>query len=72
MIAASLPSLGLPSLALPSLRHLRMFEAVARLESLSRAAAEVNRSQPAVTQALANLEKTFGATLWSDAIPAHT
>ena len=48
---------------LPSLRHLRMFEAVARLQSLSRAAVEVNRSQPAVTQALANLEKTFGATL---------
>ncbi|MPZ38441.1 MAG: LysR family transcriptional regulator [Rhizobiales bacterium] len=48
---------------LPSLRHLRMFEAVARLESLSRAAAEVSRSQPAVTQALANLEKTLGATL---------
>jgi DNA-binding transcriptional LysR family regulator len=63
MIAASLPSLGLPSLALPSLRHLRMFEAVARLESLSRAAAEVNRSQPAATQALANLEKALGATL---------
>ena len=48
---------------LPSLRHLRMFEAVARLESLSRAAVEVNRSQPAVTQALANLETTLGATL---------
>jgi LysR family transcriptional regulator of gallate degradation len=48
---------------LPSLRHLRMFEAVARLESLSRAAAEVNRSQPAVTQALGNLEKALGATL---------
>jgi LysR family transcriptional regulator, regulator for genes of the gallate degradation pathway len=48
---------------LPGLRHLRIFEAAARLQSLSRAAAEVNRSQPAVTQALANLEKTLGTTL---------
>ena len=48
---------------LPSLRHLRMFEAVARLESVSRAALEVNRSQPAVTQALAKLERTLGVHL---------
>ena len=49
---------------LPSLRHLRMFEAVARLESLSRAAVEVNRSQPAVTQALANLEELLGVAVF--------
>lgn len=51
------------TLDLPNLRHLRVFEAVARLESLGRAAAEVNRSQPAVTQALAKLEVTLGVTL---------
>lgn len=48
---------------LPSLRHLRMFEAVARLESVSRAAMKVNRSQPAVTQALAKLERVLGVEL---------
>jgi DNA-binding transcriptional LysR family regulator len=47
----------------PSLRHLRMFESVARLESLSRAAAEVNRSQPAITQALNKLEDSLGVNV---------
>lgn len=45
---------------LPSLRHLTTFEAVARLKSVSRAAIEINRSQPAVTQALAKLEAGLG------------
>jgi hypothetical protein len=39
---------------LPSLRHLRAFEAAARLESVSGAAREVNLSQPALTQSLIN------------------
>jgi len=47
----------------PSLRHLRMFETVARLESVSRAAVEVGRSQPAVTQALAKIERSLGVEL---------
>lgn len=49
---------------LPSLRHLRMFEAVARLESVGRAASEVSRSQPALTQALAKLERIVGVELF--------
>lgn len=41
---------------LPSPRHLRVFEAVARLQSFTRAAEEVRLTQPAVTQAIAKLE----------------
>lgn len=48
---------------LPSLRHLRIFDAVARLESVSGAAAEVGRSQPAVTQTIAKLELQLGVDL---------
>ncbi|MBN8607408.1 MAG: LysR family transcriptional regulator [Caulobacterales bacterium] len=40
----------------PSVRYLKVFEAVARLESVTRAAAEVGLTQPAVTQAIAKLE----------------
>ena len=40
----------------PSVRYLKIFEAVARLESVTRAAAEVGLTQPAVTQAIAKLE----------------
>jgi Bacterial regulatory helix-turn-helix protein, lysR family len=38
------------TLAVPSLRQLRAFETVARLESVSSAAREVNLSQPALTE----------------------
>ena len=41
---------------IPSLRQLRAFEAVARLESISGGAREVNLSQPALTQSLHALE----------------
>jgi LysR family transcriptional regulator of gallate degradation len=47
-----------------SLRQLRAFEAVARLESVSAAAREVNVSQPGVTQAVRTLEARLGARLF--------
>ena len=43
--------------AYPSVRYLRIFEAVARLESVTRASADVGLTQPAVTQAIAKLER---------------
>jgi LysR family transcriptional regulator, regulator for genes of the gallate degradation pathway len=49
---------------IPSLRQLRVFEAVARLESVSGAAREVNLSQPGVTQAIHTLEKCVDAQLF--------
>ncbi len=48
---------------LPSPRHLRVFEAVARLGSFTRAAEEVRLTQPAVTQAVAKLESQVGRQL---------
>lgn len=48
----------------PSFRQLRAFEAVARLESVSAAAREVNLSQPGVTQAVRALEQRLGARLF--------
>jgi len=47
-----------------SLRQLHVFEAVARHKSIGRAATAVNLSQPAVTQAIASLEKRFGVALF--------
>ncbi len=47
-----------------NLRHLRAMSAVVRLGSVSAAAQAVGISQPAVTQALAGLEKCFGLTLF--------
>ena len=46
-----------PTQDLPSLRQLHVFEAVARHKSIGRAAALVNLSQPAVTQAIAVARK---------------
>ena len=40
-----------------SLRHLKLFESVARLSSVRRASEECHLSQPAVTQAIAKLEE---------------
>lgn len=51
------------SVDLPRLRQLRAFEAVARRLSITGAAAEINLSQPAVTQALAKLEADLGEKL---------
>jgi DNA-binding transcriptional LysR family regulator len=50
---------------LPSLQQLRIFEAVARLESISAAAKSVLLSQPSVTQAIVHLENKVGATLFA-------
>lgn len=52
-------------LALPNVRHLRIVDAVGRHSSISRAAAEVNLSQPAVTQAIARLEAQVGRPLFA-------
>jgi DNA-binding transcriptional LysR family regulator len=46
-----------------NLRHLHTFGEVARLGSVSAAARAVHISQPAVTQAVAGVERYFGATL---------
>lgn len=47
----------------PNLRHLRAFMEVAGAGGISAAAHRVHLSQPAVTQAIAGLEKRFGAHL---------
>jgi DNA-binding transcriptional LysR family regulator len=49
---------------LPNLRHLKVFETVAQLKSVSQASTLINLSQPAVTQAISNLEVKFGVTLF--------
>ena len=46
-----------------NLRHLRCFQEIASVGSLSAAARAMHLSQPAVTQAVVRLEKSFGATL---------
>jgi DNA-binding transcriptional LysR family regulator len=48
-----------------NLRHLHAFREVARLGSVSAAARAVHISQPAVTQAIAGLERYFGSPLLS-------
>lgn len=48
----------------PSLRHLRVFEMVARLQSVCKAAEAVHLTQPAVTQAIAKLESQVSAVLF--------
>lgn len=52
------------SFAVPSIRHLRVVESVARNASITRAAAEVRLSQPAVTQAIAKIESEAGRPLF--------
>jgi LysR family transcriptional regulator of gallate degradation len=49
--------------AIPSLRHLRAFQAVARLGSVGRASDSIHVTQPAVTQAIAKLEVQLGGSL---------
>jgi LysR family transcriptional regulator, regulator for genes of the gallate degradation pathway len=51
-------------LDVPSLRQLRAFEAVARLQSVSNAGRELNRSQPGVTQAVRALEARLNTRLF--------
>src|SRR5215469_17104202 len=55
------------SFDIPPLRQLRVFEAVARLESVSGAAREINLSQPGVTQAVHGLEARLKARLFERA-----
>jgi LysR family transcriptional regulator, regulator for genes of the gallate degradation pathway len=50
---------------MPNLRHLSVFAAVARLGSVSAAARAAHLSQPAVTQAIASLERDFGTALFA-------
>jgi DNA-binding transcriptional LysR family regulator len=45
------------------LRHLRVFEAVTRLKSFTRAAEELNITQPALSRTIAQLEDALGVTL---------
>ncbi len=45
------------------LRHLRVFEAVARLKSFTRAAAELGITQPALSRTIQQLEDALGASL---------
>jgi LysR family transcriptional regulator of gallate degradation len=52
---------------LPSLWQLRVFEAVARLENVSRASQELLRSQPAITSSIVKLEQLLGVTLFDRA-----
>jgi DNA-binding transcriptional LysR family regulator len=47
-----------------TLRHLRAFESVARLSSFTRAAEELQMSQPALTMAIRQLEDMVGASLF--------
>lgn len=47
-----------------TMAQLRTFQAVARLRSFSRAAAELNLTQPAVSAQVATLERTLGARLF--------
>ena len=49
----------------PPLRQLRAFFAVAKSQSVTRAAQAINLSQPAVTQLIANLEVLLGVDLFS-------
>ena len=48
----------------PNFRQLLVFDSVARCENVSRAAAAIHVSQPAVTQAIARLEHEIGAALF--------
>jgi LysR family transcriptional regulator of gallate degradation len=49
---------------LPSLWQLRVFETVARLQSVTRGSQELLRSQPATTSSIAGFEEALGAALF--------
>lgn len=50
---------------IPSLRHLHLCQEVSRLQSVSAVARRLHLTQPAVTQAVANVERYFGAPLFA-------
>ena len=50
---------------IPSLRHLRLCHEVARLGTVSAVARRLHLSQPAVTQAIAKVERYFGVSLFA-------
>jgi len=52
------------SLDVPNLRHLRMVQAIGNLGAVNGAARALNTSQPAVTQAVGNLEIELGTPLF--------
>ncbi|MBQ0784543.1 MAG: LysR family transcriptional regulator [Amphritea sp.] len=49
----------------PNIRHLRVFLEVVECKSISKASERVFLSQPAITQAIAKLEVTLGASLFN-------
>ena len=49
---------------IPSLRHLQLTREIARLGSVTAVARRLHLSQPAVTQAVANVERYFGTPLF--------
>lgn len=51
-------------LQIPNLRHLRVFLAVCELKSITRASEQIYLSQPAITQAIAKLEKQLETHLF--------
>src|SRR3954451_18689440 len=50
---------------IPSLRHLHLCQEAARLGTVSEVARRLHLTQPAVTQAIANVERYFGSTLFA-------
>lgn len=53
-----------PFVATPNLRHLRMVQVVGLVGGVSCASRELHASQPAITQAVANLEAEIGARIF--------
>lgn len=51
-------------LNIPNIRHLRMAQAIGQFAGVSSASRHLNISQPAVTQAIANLEEQLGAIVF--------
>src|SRR6201998_1940373 len=58
-----LPGMGGLASSRVELRHLRVFEAVARLKSFTHAAAELSITQPALSRTIQQLEDTLGVML---------
>ena len=54
---------SIPYSSVPNLPQLRAFASVAEASSISRGAADLARSQPAISQSIAKLEASFGVPL---------